>query len=84
MLAADPDASKDDEERELESVLFGKSFVRSAEVPKKAVESNAADSGKERFRAGGELDHVLDEDVSASALHHHLRYADPVPPAFRC
>ena len=84
VLAADPDASKDDEERELESVLFGKPFVRSAEVPKKAVELNAVDGGKEQFRAGGELDHVLDEDVSASTLHHICAMLTPVPSAFRC
>jgi hypothetical protein len=68
VLASDTDAAKDDEERELESRLFGKSFVPSTAAHTIAVRTSA-DGAKEQLGASSGLDHVLDEDVSPAILH---------------
>jgi U3 small nucleolar RNA-associated protein 18 len=58
--AGDPDAGKDDEERELESFLFGKSFAPS-NAKEKAL--NVESQPQPQNQSSG-LEHMLDEEVS--------------------
>lgn len=69
VLAPDTDAGKDDEERELESVLFGKPFVSSAADHKNDSRVDMIDGGKEQLGSGSGFDRVVDEDVSSSMAH---------------
>lgn len=60
--AGDPGIGKDDEERELESFLFGKPFVPSSakgKAPNVELKYQNQSSG---------LEHVLDEEVSIMTL----------------
>lgn len=61
--SADQDAGKDDEERRLESLLFGKPFI-----PSGASSGDKNGKGKETLGSSkpgpSGLEHVLDEDVS--------------------
>lgn len=54
---------KDDEERELESILFGKSSVASTSRSKAKGKEKSLDPGMEMGTTNLGLDHVLDEDV---------------------
>lgn len=65
-LAPDTNAAKDDEEHELESLLFGTPFIPSTAAQKIVVRSNTLGSAEEQLGASSGLDHVLDEDVSTT------------------
>lgn len=54
---------KDDEERELESILFGKSFVPSTKKSNAKGKGKASDANLNLEATNIGLDHVLDEDV---------------------
>jgi hypothetical protein len=69
----DDDADKDDEERRLESLLFGKPFVSGRKTKVTAIE-DSAEEGDDADATAAELEGMLDSDVS----YHHLTH-----PSFR-
>lgn len=59
----DEDAEKDDEERRLESILFGKTFTARAKSSKEHVVIVSDDEEDLHGGGGNVLEHLQDEDV---------------------
>ena len=68
----DDDADKDDEERRLETLLFGKPFVSGRKTKVPALE-DSAEEGDGADVTAAELEGMLDSDVS----YHHLTHSLP-------
>jgi U3 small nucleolar RNA-associated protein 18 len=68
----DDDADKDDEERRLESLLFGKPFVSGRGTKVTAIEDPEEEADDADVIAA-ELEGMLDSDVS----YHHLTHSHP-------
>ncbi|KAI0063229.1 WD40 repeat-like protein [Artomyces pyxidatus] len=57
------DASKDDEERRLESLLFGTPYIPSGKNKETVITVGERDEGREEMDAAGELGGLLDTDL---------------------